>query len=110
MSDCLFCRIIAGEIPGQPVLEGERYYAFRDINPQAPTHVLVVSKTHTPTLADTFDGAVLVDVLGGVRDVAKALGLADFRTVINNGPGSGQTVFHLHAHLLAGRPLSWPPG
>lgn len=109
-ADCLFCKIIAGEIPSSKVAETDTVYAFNDINPQAPTHVLVIHKRHTPTLAETSDNQLLGELLGGLRDIAAQLNLSDYRVVINNGPGAGQTVFHVHAHLIAGRPLEWPPG
>jgi histidine triad (HIT) family protein len=108
--DCLFCKIIAGDIPSQKVAETNAIYAFNDINPQAPVHALVIHKRHTPSLAETDDPALLGELMGGLRDVAKQLDLSDYRVVINNGTGAGQTVFHVHAHLIAGRPLDWPPG
>ncbi len=111
MSDCLFCGIIAGTIPADIVYENDAVVAFRDINPQAPTHVLVIPRTHTVDLVDAAaDPARLGHVFAACKDVAAAVGLSDFRTVVNNGAGAGQTVFHLHVHLLGGRPLSWPPG
>jgi histidine triad (HIT) family protein len=108
--DCLFCRIIAGDIPARVVADMENALAFQDIAPQAPTHVLVIHKRHTAGLAETDDDALLGELFGAVRDVASDLDLRDFRVVVNNGAGAGQSVFHLHAHLLAGRPLQWPPG
>lgn len=108
--DCLFCKIARGEIPSQKVLETDRIYAFRDITPQAPTHVLVIPKTHTASITDCIENDIFADVLAGVRDVAAFLQISDFRVVVNNGAEAGQSVFHLHAHLLAGRPLDWPPG
>lgn len=107
---CLFCQLITGQIPSQKVAETDRILAFQDINPQAPVHILVIHKQHTHSLAQTEDSQILGDILGGLRDVARQLGLSDYRTVINTGPDAGQTVFHLHAHLLGGRLLSWPPG
>jgi len=109
-SDCLFCKIIAGEIPSQKVLEGDHFYAFHDIDPKAPVHVLVIPKRHTPSVSDTEDPQVFADALAGVRAVAKHLNLEHYRVVVNNGTGAGQTVFHLHFHLIAGRALHWPPG
>jgi histidine triad (HIT) family protein len=109
-ADCLFCKIIAGDIPAQTVANTDSVVAFNDIAPQAPVHVLVIHKRHTPSLMETNDNALLGELMGGVRDVAKQLNLSDYRVVINNGPGAGQSVFHVHAHLLAGRPLQWPPG
>ena len=112
MPDCLFCKIIDGEIPAGKVQENDRFFAFRDINPQAPTHVLAIPKQHVATLNDADDAALMGELLLFARDVAKAEGLADdgYRVVINTNAGAGQTVFHIHAHVLGGRPLGWPPG
>ena len=112
MPDCLFCKIIDGEIPATKVEEDAHFFAFRDINPQAPTHVLAIPKQHVATLNDADDAALLGELLLFARDVAKAEGLADdgYRVVINTNAGAGQTVFHIHAHILGGRPLGWPPG
>ncbi len=111
---CIFCRIVRREIPAEIVHETDAVLAFRDTRPVAPTHVLVVPKRHVEAVreaADT-DGELLGQVLLGVRDVAQKLGLAHdgYRIVVNNGEAAGQTVFHLHAHLLGGRGLAWPPG
>lgn len=108
--DCLFCRIIQGEIPSKKVAETDRYYVFEDISPQAPTHVLVIHKTHTPSLRETEDTQVFAELFGGVRDISRQLNLNDYRTIVNTGAKAGQSVFHLHAHILAGRPFAWPPG
>ena len=111
MSDCLFCKIVAKEIPGKIVLENEHTVAFRDINPGAPTHVLVVPRKHVVDLSDEgADAELLGQVMCAARDVAKKEGLTDYRIAINNGAGVGQSVFHLHVHVLAGRAMSWPPG
>jgi histidine triad (HIT) family protein len=112
MSDCLFCKIIAGEIPATKVMESERFLAFRDIAPQAPTHVLVIPKRHVATMNDAADAQELGELLLVARDVAKGEGLTDdgYRIVINTNAGAGQTVFHIHAHVLGGRALGWPPG
>ena len=109
----IFKRIIDGEVPADIIHEDDHCLAFRDVNPQAPTHVLVVPKKEIPSLADASDDDV--DLLGHLvlvtRRVAGELRLDDgFRVVINNGTDGGQTVSHLHIHLLGGRPLSWPPG
>jgi histidine triad (HIT) family protein len=109
----LFSKIIAREIPADIVYEDERCLAFRDINPQAPTHVLLIPKQEIAKLADA--GAADQDLLGHLLltagKVARQLGVGDaFRLVVNNGADAGQTVFHLHLHILAGRPLHWPPG
>ncbi len=111
MSDCLFCKIVAKEIPAKIVLENEHTVAFRDINPGAPTHVLVVPRRHVINLSDEgADAELLGQVMSAARDVAKKEGLTDYRIAINNGAGVGQSVFHLHVHVLAGRAMSWPPG
>lgn len=109
----LFSKIIAREIPADIVYEDEHCLAFRDINPQAPTHVLLVPKQEIPRLADAASGdqALLGHLLLAAGKVAQQLGIAEaFRLVINNGAEAGQTVFHLHLHILGGRPLRWPPG
>ncbi len=111
MTDTLFSRIIAGELPADIVHRDERCIAFRDVNPQAPLHVLVVPITPVASLADAEDCELLGHLLRVASRVAADAGYADsFRVVINNGAAAGQTVFHLHVHVLAGRPLSWPPG
>jgi histidine triad (HIT) family protein len=112
VSDCLFCRIAGGEIPSKKVYEDESVYAFEDIAPKAPTHVLVIPKKHISRLADVSAGdeALLGAVAARAVAIAGERGLTDFRLVANNGEGAGQSVFHLHFHLLGGRPMSWPPG
>lgn len=111
---CLFCRIVAGEIPADVVYETDVVMAFRDVNPQAPTHVLVIPKAHVESLEAVRDedASVLGDVLRACRDVARAEGLAEggYRTVANTGDDGGQTVHHLHLHVLGGRSMRWPPG
>lgn len=111
--DCLFCKIVAGDIPAEPVAETDLSLAFRDLNPQAPTHVLVIPKRHAadlPELAEV-DRDSAVDVLLLSRRVAREEGLiAGYRLVANNGPAAQQTVFHAHVHVLGGRELTWPPG
>lgn len=112
--DCLFCKIVAGEIPSQKVVDTDLSYAFRDLNPVAPTHVLVVPKAHIVG-ADTVeagDGAAMADMLTAARQVAEAEGIADsgYRLVFNVGRDTGQSVFHLHLHVIGGRKLGWPPG
>jgi len=109
----LFSKIIAREIPADIVYEDDLCLAFRDINPQAPTHVLLIPKREMARLADaaTGDQALLGHLLLAANQVARQLGVEDaYRLVVNNGAGAGQSVFHLHLHLLAGRPLRWPPG
>jgi histidine triad (HIT) family protein len=111
--DCLFCRIVAGEIPSDRVFEDDDVIAFRDIAPRAPTHVLVVPRRHVVdahALGPT-DGQLLSALFAAVRRIADDAGLErGYRVVTNVGPESGQSVFHLHLHLLGGRPMSWPPG
>lgn len=110
--DCLFCKIVAGDVPADVVHTGERTVAFRDINPQAPLHVLVVPRVHAPNAAASAeaDPAGFAEVAVTARAVAAAEGYDDYRLVFNTGAGVGQTVFHTHCHVLAGRPLTWPPG
>ena len=110
--DCLFCRIVRHEIPAAIVLETDDCVAFRDINPQAPVHVLVIPKAHIASL-DTATDAAMVGRLGLVAaQLARSEGIAEsgYRTVINTNADAGQTVFHIHLHLLGGRRLGWPPG
>ena len=112
MSDCLFCKIVAGEIPCTKVKEDGDYLAFRDISPQAPTHVVAIPKQHVPSLNEADDGAMLGGLVLFARDVAVEEGLAEdgYRVVLNTMAGAGQTVFHIHAHVLGGRAMGWPPG
>ncbi|SDK61559.1 histidine triad nucleotide-binding protein [Streptomyces indicus] len=111
-ADCLFCKIVAKEVPATVVRESETTLAFRDINPQAPTHVLVIPKVHHPDAASlaAAEPAIAADVLREAGEVAVQEGLDSYRTVFNTGSGAGQTVFHAHAHVLGGRGLQWPPG
>jgi histidine triad (HIT) family protein len=112
--DCLFCSIVEGETPADTVYQDERSLAFRDINPQAPVHVLVVPRDHMESLDDASqkDEALLGHLLRVAARVANEQGLSEtgYRTVINTGAGAGQSVFHLHVHVLGGRSLNWPPG
>ncbi|WP_431967993.1 histidine triad nucleotide-binding protein [Actinacidiphila sp. bgisy160] len=113
-ADCLFCKIVAGSVPATVVRETETTVAFRDINPQAPTHVLVIPKAHYPDAASLAAQApqLAADVLREAGEVAaedKVVGTG-YRVVFNTGAGAGQTVFHAHAHVLGGRGLEWPPG
>ncbi|WP_392545222.1 histidine triad nucleotide-binding protein [Oryzobacter telluris] len=112
-AECLFCRIVAGEVPAAVVAETDRSVAFRDVSPQAPTHVLVVPRRHVANAADLAEASAeeLSDVVALAGQVAVREGLAGaYRMVFNTGAGAGQTVFHAHLHVLGGRPLSWPPG
>lgn len=113
MVDCLFCKIIAGTIPSKKVYEDDKTYAFDDINPQAPTHVLIVPKKHIVDIKEAGEAdAELIGYCNLVAaKIARERGLnRGYRTVYNVGPDAGQTVFHLHLHLIGGRKLSWPPG
>ena len=112
MTDCLFCKIAGGQIPSKAVQQNDRFYAFRDINPQAPVHILAIPREHIPTLNDARDAGTVGELLLFARDVARAEGLADtgYRVVLNTNRDGGQTVFHIHAHVLGGRKLEWPPG
>jgi histidine triad (HIT) family protein len=114
MSDCLFCRIIAGEIPGQFVYQDDELVVLEDINPQAPLHVLVIPRQHIPTLNDLEPGddALVGSLFRRAAALAKQHGYSDrgYRTVFNCNREAGQSVFHIHLHLLAGRGLTWPPG
>ncbi|KLJ04862.1 histidine triad nucleotide-binding protein [Streptomyces albidoflavus] len=112
--DCLFCKIVSGDVPATIVRETDTTVAFRDINPQAPTHVLVIPRAHYPDAAalSAAEPAVAADVLREAGEIAAEEGVAEtgYRIVFNTGSGAGQTVFHAHAHVLGGRGLQWPPG
>lgn len=114
MSDCLFCKIIAGEIPGSIVYRDEQVVAFKDINPQASMHLLVVPRRHIASLNElsTEDDALVGEMVRRAAALAKEHGHADrgYRTVFNCNADAGQTVFHIHLHVLGGRKLTWPPG
>ena len=113
MDDCLFCKIGAKKIPSKIVYEDDRIFAFEDINPQAPTHLLICPRKHLVSLADAAaeDESLLGHILLVAAQLARDRKLEDgYRTVFNNGAGAGQSVFHLHLHLLGGRGFRWPPG
>ena len=113
MTDCLFCRIVGQEIQARIVMENDEIITFHDLNPQAPVHVLIVPRKHIKSLGEALDddGNLLGKIQLFARDIAKSLGLTNgFRLVMNNGKGVGQSVDHLHYHLLAGRRMQWPPG
>ncbi|MCL7421911.1 MAG: histidine triad nucleotide-binding protein [Methylobacter sp.] len=112
MADCLFCKMVAGEIKPDVVFEDDRILAFRDINPQAPVHILVIPKVHVPTLNDLDDTELAGRLLQTVVKLAKQEGLAEdgYRTAISCNKRGGQEVYHLHLHLLGGRQMKWPPG
>jgi histidine triad (HIT) family protein len=111
--DCLFCRIAAGEIPAKQVYRDDRVLAIEDINPQAPTHLLVMPAEHHANigvLSDASDGALLARLMEVATKLGREHGAGGYRLVMNTGPDGGQTVDHLHVHVLAGRPMHWPPG
>ena len=112
MSDCLFCKIAAGEIPSNKVYEDETCLAFYDIDPQAPTHFLVIPKTHIGSVAELNgdNAAVAVHILAVIAKLTRELGLESYRVVSNIGEQAGQSVHHLHFHVLSGRDMTWPPG
>ena len=109
---CLFCRIVRGEIPAKLVAENAHCVAFRDINPQAPTHVLIIPREHVASLNEAKDAAMIGELALMAAQIARSEGIADggYRTVFNTNADAGQTVFHLHLHLLGGRTMKWPPG
>lgn len=114
MSNCLFCRIISKELPSQTVYENDRVIAIKDINPEAPTHILVIPKLHIDNVGDPklLEGDYLNSLFLAVQEISQTLGLRKkgFRLVINYGQDAGEAIFHLHIHLLAGRNFNWPPG
>lgn len=114
MADCLFCGIISGGVKGEVVYQDSSVVAFKDINPKAPVHLLIVPRKHIPTLLDLEQGdkAILGDILYTATKLARDHGISEdgYRVVINCGAGAGQSVFHIHFHLLGGRVLKWPPG
>lgn len=114
MSDCLFCKILDGEIPGNRVFENDQVIAFRDVNPQAPTHVLVIPRKHISTVNDLTadDKDIVGEMMLAAQTVAAQEGIEEsgYRLVMNCNAGAGQTVFHIHLHLLGGRAMTWPPG
>ena len=114
MDDCLFCKIVSGEIPSNIVFENDSVLAFRDIDPKAPTHILVIPKKHIQSINELGpdDQSLAGEILLAAKTIAKAEGIetSGFRTVFNTNDDGGQTVFHIHMHVLGGRRLSWPPG
>ena len=112
MSDCLFCKIIAGEIPSSKVYEDELCYAFHDIDPQAPMHFLVIPKAHIGSCGEITaeNSAVVAHIFEDISKIAEEQSITDFRVVSNCGEQAGQSVHHLHFHVLAGRDMTWPPG
>jgi len=113
MENCLFCKIVAGQIPSDVVYQDKDVFAFNDINPQAPQHILFIPKHHIASMTDltSEDGAILASIYVAAQKVARERNLEHgYRFLTNVGPDAGQSVFHLHFHLLGGRPLGWPPG
>ncbi|HKW79313.1 MAG TPA: histidine triad nucleotide-binding protein [Candidatus Limnocylindria bacterium] len=110
MQDCLFCRIVAKSVPSTVVYEDDEIIAINDVFPRAPFHVMVMPKRHVARLSDLEDPVLAGGLIGVVRRVAKGAGHKDYRVVVNNGPGAGQSVEHLHIHVMAGRSFEWPPG
>jgi len=112
MTDCLFCKMIAGEITPDKVYENDRLLAFRDINPQAPSHILIIPKQHVATLNDLDEPSLAGELLLTVKKIAEMEGLTEdgYRTIINCNVNGGQEVYHLHLHVLGGRQMDWPPG
>ena len=112
MEDCVFCKIIRGEISSDKVYEDEKFIAFRDINPQAPVHILIIPKVHIPKLCDTEDANLLGEMILIANKIAEKENIKDrgYRIVINTNKEAGQSVDHLHLHLLGGRIMKWPPG
>jgi histidine triad (HIT) family protein len=110
--DCLFCKIVRGEIPAKLLFENDRVVAFRDIKPEAPTHILVVPREHVSSLNEATNAALIGELSLAAAKIAKSEGIAEsgYRTVINTNRDAGQTVFHVHLHLLGGRAMGWPPG
>lgn len=114
MTDCIFCKIVSGDIPGDIVYQDDDVLAFRDLNPQAPTHILIIPKKHIATVNDLQpeDAELVGRMYLAARQIAKDEGIAEpgYRAVMNCNREAGQTVFHIHLHLLGGRPMGWPPG
>ena len=109
--NCLFCKIVKGQIPADIVSQGDNWLAFRDINPQAPSHILVIPKNHVANVTECNEAAELGSLFQAASGVARDEKLDQgFRLVVNTGEHGGQTVFHLHIHILGGRSLTWPPG
>ncbi len=112
MDDCLFCKILSGAIPCKKAYENDSVFAFHDIHPVSPTHILIIPKKHIPSIAESSKAhnEILGNLLLAAKEIASDLKIEDYRLVINNGRKVGQSVFHIHIHLLAGRFFSWPPG
>ena len=110
MSDCIFCKIANGEIPSDFIYEDEKVVAFNDLNPQAPVHFLVIPKKHYASLNDIDSKEAFADIFSAIPKVTAKLGIREYRTIVNTGESAGQTVFHIHVHVMAGRKFNWPAG
>lgn len=110
MSNCIFCKIAGGEIPKEFLFEDDRVVAFKDLHPQAPVHILVIPREHYHSIKEIRDEALVGHMFTAAKKAAEKLAVTDYRLVINTGPQAGQSVFHLHLHLLGGRFMAWPPG
>lgn len=110
MTDCIFCKIANGEFNTEFIYEDDNVVVFKDINPVAPVHLLAVPKKHIESLNGLNDKELIADLFFAVKEACKKLNIKEFRTVINTGKSAGQEVFHLHIHIISGRPLNWPPG
>ena len=109
-SDCIFCKIANKEIPSNFIYEDENVVAFNDLNPQAPVHFLVIPKNHYSSLNDIKDQKVFGDIFSAIPKITEKVGIKEYRTVVNTGASAGQTVFHIHVHVMAGREFTWPAG
>lgn len=110
MSNCVFCKVAKGEFNTEFLFKDDRIVAFKDLDPQAPTHVLIIPRDHYASIKDVRDETLVGHLFTAAKKVAEKLGIKDYRLVINTGPEAGQSVFHLHIHLLGGRVMGWPPG
>lgn len=110
MEDCIFCKIVSRDIDTPLIYEDDKVVAFNDVNPQAPFHILIIPKIHIASVKETEDKNLLGHMLSAGNQIAEKNGMEDFRYIINTGEKAGQTVFHLHLHLLGGRKMNWPPG
>ena len=110
MSDCIFCKIANGEIPSDFIYEDEKVVAFNDLNPQAPVHFLVIPKKHYASLNDIDSKEAFADIFSAIPKVTAKLGIREYRTIVNTGESAGQTVFHIHVHVMSGRKFNWPAG
>ena len=110
MSDCIFCMIGAGDIPAELLYEDEKVLAFRDVNPQGPFHILIIPRDHYPSIKEIRDECLIGQMFNAGNRIAEENKIKDFRYIINTGEDAGQTVFHVHLHLIGGRKMTWPPG